>query len=247
MAKKNLLNKYFGQLHVVEETKERSSDGSIIWRCECECGNKNFLISTSELCRQPPRNRTHCNSSIHSINNLIGQRFGDLEVIELDKESLGTRKIKWFCKCHNCNREDLVSIRGNDLQSGKSQTCGCGCAISRGAKKIEEILLNENINFMAEYSPKDLINPKTSFKLRFDFYLPDLNMVIEYDGEQHFYYTNGTKTWNTQENFIQTKERDYIKNNYCLEKGLLLFRIPYIDIEKINSFKDIQQEKYFYR
>ena len=47
MAKKNLLDKYFGQLYVVEETKERASDGSIIWRCECECGNKNFLISTS--------------------------------------------------------------------------------------------------------------------------------------------------------------------------------------------------------
>ena len=73
MAKKNLLDKYFGQLYVVEETKERASDGSIVWRCECECGNKNFLISTSELCRQPPRNRTHCNNSIHFINNLIGQ------------------------------------------------------------------------------------------------------------------------------------------------------------------------------
>ena len=49
----------------------------------------------------------------------------------------------------NLNAANLISIRGNDLQSGKSQTCGCGCAISRGAKKIEEILLKENINFVA--------------------------------------------------------------------------------------------------
>jgi hypothetical protein len=39
--------------------------------------------------------------------------------------------------------------------------------------------------------------PNSDILLRFDFYLPDYNTLIEYDGKQHFIFDD--KTWNTKE------------------------------------------------
>lgn len=246
MAKLNLLGQTFGELKVVEKTNKRASDGCTIWRCECTCGEKNYFISTSELRRTGKRAKTHCGASIHSIIDLTGQIFGDLEVIKIDESTVGTAdKIKWFCKCHKCNREDLISIRGNDLKSGKSKSCGCGKSFSRGANKVLNILLNEfSSKVITEYSFDDLRNPETNKLLRFDFYIKEKNILIEYDGEQHFYYDNGEKTWNTKEKFDKTKRNDNLKNQYCINNNLLLYRIPYTDINNINNYLDIINDKY---
>jgi len=52
------------------------------------------------------------------------------------------------------------------------------------------ILIKNNINFISQYKFKDCIFPDTKYPAIFDFYLPDKNICIEYDGEQHFYYKN---------------------------------------------------------
>lgn len=52
--------------------------------------------------------------------------------------------------------------------------------MSKPEEKIIAILLREHISFFREYRFSDLA------KYRFDFYIPSLNVVIEYDGEQHF-------------------------------------------------------------
>lgn len=104
-----------------------------------------------------------------------------------------------------------------------------------------------NIYFENEYTFSDLKNPKTNHKLRFDFAIKNndkIQCLIEYDGEQHFYYTDGAVTWNTKESFYNRKERDNIKNNYCIQKNIKLYRIPYFDIDKINNLEDIFQDKY---
>lgn len=245
----NLEGFQVGQLTVIEDSGKRANDGCKMWRCKCECGNENYLISTTDLRRQGARAPKHCNNSIHSIVDITGQTFGSLEVIELDKISLGTRKIKWLCKCHKCNREDLVSILGSDLKCGKTQTCGCGHSTSKGAEKIQNILNNSKLfKVIQEFSFDNLINPKTNRKLKFDFAVysdtDKLSYLIEYDGEQHFYFTNGEKTWNTEENFLETKYRDTLKNKYCLTNNILLYRIPYYDLQNINSLNDILQDKY---
>lgn len=60
--------------------------------------------------------------------------------------------------------------------------------------------------------------------LPFDFYLPDYNMCIEFDGIQHFKpieYFGGLKTYK------ETKRRDKIKNDYCKNNNIQLIRIKY--------------------
>lgn len=60
-------------------------------------------------------------------------------------------------------------------------------------------------------------------KLRFDFYLPELNTIIEVDGEQHF--RPSTKFGG--EKFKITQENDKIKDIFCREKNINLIRIHY--------------------
>ena len=49
---KNLLNKKFGKLLVIEKTDKRTKDRNIIWKCKCDCGNKDFVyVDTHNLLR----------------------------------------------------------------------------------------------------------------------------------------------------------------------------------------------------
>jgi len=73
--------------------------------------------------------------------------------------------------------------------------------------------------------------------LWFDFYIPSLNTVVEYDGDQHFIPSRqyGDKKYES------TVENDLLKNAYCKEKGIKMIRIPYnlrgelIESELINA------------
>lgn len=104
---------------------------------------------------------------------------------------------------------------------------------SQGEIKIEKILKELNISFIREHTFTDCINPQTGRLLRFDFYLPDYKCCIEYDGEQHFHPTSNS--WNTEENFINIKKRDKLKEQYCISKKIKIVRIPYFDYKKLTA------------
>lgn len=84
---------------------------------------------------------------------------------------------------------------------------------------------------------------KNKYALPFDFYLPGLNVCIEYDGKQHF------ESVYSEESFKLTKQNDKIKNKYCKENNIPLLRIPYWkfnDIENIlTSWLQTQFKKIF--
>lgn len=106
---------------------------------------------------------------------------------------------------------------------------------------ISACLTKMKIHFLQQHTFTDCVNPKTKTKLRFDFYLPDFNICIEYDGKQHYQYDN--YGWNTEEHYYSVVYRDSIKNDYCNQKGILLIRIPYTDFEKIDI--DYLREKIY--
>lgn len=66
-------------------------------------------------------------------------------------------------------------------------------------------------------------------KLRFDFYLPSDNVIIEADGEQHY---------DIQEWFKIIQERDKIKTKYCIDNNIKIIRISYKEINDKNSFEN---------
>jgi very-short-patch-repair endonuclease len=131
-------------------------------------------------------------------------------------------KIK--CKC--LRDGNVWMVTPNHLLRG----IGCPkCKQSHGERKVEIILNNNNIRYMREYRFNDC---RYKQPLPFDFYLPDYNVCIEYDGSQHF---KPYDRWGGEAALISVRKRDSIKTNYCKCKGIGLIRIPYT-VENIEQF-----------
>ena len=105
-------------------------------------------------------------------------------------------------------------------------------------EKIITILKKEKINFQREKTYPDL---KFGY-YRFDFFLPQYNLLIEVDGAQHYKFS---KIFHKKrQDFLKAQERDRRKNSYALSHNIPLYRIPYFEIENINIFQDILQDKF---
>lgn len=165
------------------------------------------------------------------MTNLTGRRFSKLTVIGESPFRNGGNRILWECQC-DCGK--ISYVRTSDLLKGEVISCGCS-KISRGEFKIINALKDLGITFEREKVFDDCINPETNVKLRFDFYLPDYNCCIEYDGEQHFKSGTGKYNWNTSEHLRRNQQRDKVKNIYCKEHKIPLIRIPYTDFKKMDK------------
>jgi Zn ribbon nucleic-acid-binding protein len=110
------------------------------------------------------------------------------------------------------------------------------CTKSKGEQNIAKYLQTNNINYIQEYRLTDCKN-KTGYILPFDFYLPDYNLLIEYDGEQHFEPVTfgGIPQEKALKNFKKQEIRDKIKNDYCILNNLPLLRIPYWEFNNIEE------------
>ena len=113
------------------------------------------------------------------------------------------------------------------------------CPICYYKKSKGEIIIN---NFLEENNidyQKEFIFPNS--RKRFDFYLPELNICIEYDGRQHF---EEIDFFGGKQGLLEIQKRDNEKNAYCLKNGIQLFRIPYTEISNINQIlSEILKEK----
>ena len=99
---------------------------------------------------------------------------------------------------------------------------------SLGEKNIENYLISNNINFEKQKRFKECKNIRT---LPFDFYLPKYNILIEFDGEQHFKPINHL---GGEKHYKNTIRNDEIKNKFCKSNNIQLLRIPYYNINNID-------------
>lgn len=147
-----------------------------------------------------------------------------------------------ICRCKICGNIWETTIAS--LKHGS----GCPrCAMSHGEKVVIGVLEKLDINYIPQHTFEDcvLVN-----KLKFDFYLPTYNTIIEYDGEQHYTpidFANRGHDW-AVEAFKRNKQRDAFKNEYCKTKGINLLRIPYWEYENtetiiIDFIKNIQESQ----
>ncbi len=131
----------------------------------------------------------------------------------------------------------ICNEHGVFLQSPEVHYRGSGCSACRNSmsKGEEFILLWLNSKSIAYEREKSFDNLSFKKKLQFDFYLPEYNVIIEFDGEHHYLpiLYNDTLA-EAIERFELVKIRDNIKNKYCKENCISLFRISY--------FEDIEQK-----
>lgn len=179
--------------------------------------------------------------SIHGVfkqtprNHLYGGKCPIcLELEKITTETFIERSISIHGNKYNYDKvkytdcKGMVQItcdmHGDFLQRADIHLAGSGCPTcnkSKGELKIRKILENKNIQFIPQKKFPDCKDIKT---LAFDFYVPKLNLCIEFDGKQHFEiveYFGGEKE------FKLIQKRDEIKNNYCRDNNIKLLRIRY--------------------
>lgn len=119
---------------------------------------------------------------------------------------------------HNiCNKE--YKVTPHDFVCGNR--CPY-CKESKGEKLIQHILESIHEHYIIQKVFDDC--GSNNQRLPFDFYLPSRNLLIEYDGIQHFkpvLYFGGQAKLNDQ------KRRDAIKNNYAINHSLSVLRVSY--------------------
>lgn len=148
------------------------------------------------------------------------KEHGDKYNYSLVNETRWDQKLKIICNEHGV------------FEQSPSKHLYQGCpeckTISKGENKISKILKKYGVKYNKEHSFEGC---KYVNRLPFDFYLPDYNMIIEYDGIQHF---KPVEFFGGVEEFKFRKKIDNIKGKYCEDNNIYLIRIPYTEYENID-------------
>lgn len=137
-----------------------------------------------------------------------------------------------FIYINNCIKGIIICPKHrNFYQTSNSHLSGRGCPkcnFSKGELKIENWLLENKINYIIQKKFDDCRNPKTNYLLKFDFYIPNKNILIEYDGIHHYKNT-------CLGDLKEIKYRDEVKNLYAKTRNIKLVRISYKNTNKIDE------------
>ena len=149
------------------------------------------------------------NKFIEKAKNIHGDKYDYSLVNYINNND----KVTIICKKHN-----------TFLQSPTTHLSGAGCSkckSSRGEQIIINFLKKNNIDFVFQ---KKFKNCKSKRLLPYDFYLPDKNICIEFDGIQHF---KPIKKFGGKLSLSERQKNDEIKNLYCKKNNIKLIRIKY--------------------
>lgn len=218
---KDISGQKFGYLTALYSLDEKDGGGHTIWKCICDCGKEcevtinNLVSGNTKSCGDINNCKYAYKNSGKRAIDITGQRFGKLVAIkEIYRKN---KQVYWQCRC-DCGNLTVKSVR--QLKSWKVQSCGC--LKSKGEEYIIKKLTEKNISFVTQKKFSSCINSETGYPLIFDFYLPDYNLCIEYNGIQHYEAKGG---WNNESNLQSQKQKDKIKFDWCIANNI---RIEYI-------------------
>lgn len=220
-----MINQRFGRLIVIEKVDKPNNVKSpgYYYRCKCDCGKEAIVrgqnlrdeMTKSCGCLARENGKKAIQGAIRArTKDITGLKYGMLTALYPTDKRSGT-SIIWHCQCE-CGNECDVGL--NNLKRGNVKSCGC--LLSIGEQKINNLLSGYKINFLKQYTFNDLYGDKGL--LRFDFAIFDndnnLLCLIEFQGEQHYIKSNSRHT-------KLLEQYDKYKVDYCSQHNILLYEI----------------------
>ena len=199
--------------------------------CECLMHGEKFNIGANHLLR----GETGCKECINNKFHLGGLKTHEQFVKELSDVNKNIEVIGRYdgaknsieVKCLKCGH--IWHPVASSILYGYG--CPC-CRKSKGEEKIEEYLIKNNIIFEPQKKFSDLRN---RLPLSYDFYLPDYNLLIEYQGQFH----DGTTSMVDKDKYFERQKiNDNLKKDYAKNNNYNLLEIWYYDFDKIDSLID---------
>lgn len=197
--------------------------GKSLFRCK-ECGKEfrregRAMTANKMLCPYCSKTRKLTKEVfIEEAKKIHGDKYDYSKIQEINSNR---EKVTIICPIHG----PFEQIARDHLW--KAAECPY-CNVSHGEIEVAEYLKEHDIDFEQQKTFPDC---RYKNPLHFDFYLPNVNTAIEYDGEQHY---RSVKAFGGEEGLKETQLRDAAKNEYCKEKGIKLIRIKYTEnVEEI--------------
>lgn len=175
----------------------------------------------------------YCNGGVKLDYDIVKKNIEDEGYILVDDVYINANtKLHLLCS----NGHDYY-VTYNNFINQNNRCTECKNSHSKGEQAVINFLKENNIEYLNEYSFKDCRGSLSNRPYPFDFYIPSMNVCIEFDGEQHYkpIRFGGISEEKANEMFNKTKERDNYKTNYCKEHGIKLIRIPYFEYNNINE------------
>lgn len=230
----NLLNRTIKNNHKFLNIIGNFKHGMTSIKLECNICNNMWKTSYNSYMAQPSSKCRKCinkqklteTEAVNIIINKCTLRNYTYIKFKDDKYVNNKSKIMLICNKH----KHIWSLTYYNFINSDN---GCPlCKESKGELTIRTYLENSNIAFIRQ---KQFDKCTHINNLSYDFYLPDYNMCIEFDGRQHF---AAYKYFGGDDAFKKIKLRDKIKDEYCNLNNIRLLRINYkqniIDILKNN-------------
>lgn len=133
-------------------------------------------------------------------------------------------KYPVFCKKHE-------KIFYTNYSLHVYEKCGCpdcGRKKSKGELVLKNFFIKNNIEFIEEYKPEGL---KHERQLSIDFYLPKVNLLVEFQGEQHF---RPAVNYGGVETLLPQLKRDQIKRKFAYDNKLELLAIEKYQLKDLD-------------
>ena len=162
-----------------------------------------------------------------SVRNI----FAKHDMILLEQPYHNTSEpMAYICKHHKD-----VGVQYMTTSNAYKQHCPY-CHIYKGEDKILKYFINNNIEFESQKKFPNLTGIKGG-QLSFDFFLPKLNILVEYQGKQH---ESPIDIFGGNEQFKIQQEHDLRKREYAKSNNIQLVEIWYYDL---NNIEEILKER----
>lgn len=205
-----------------------------------KCQEKDYHESYPVSVHNFSVNNTRCpycrnNCGVVNILDSLGSLYSITITLWSDKNnktpfeytSKSNQKVWWRCEKGE-HKDYLRSIKVSNMCDFRCPYC----QTSKGELQIENILKKSNIL----YTPQKEFIGLTGINngnLSYDFYLPDYNLLIEYQGEQHDHYIKGFHK--SKKDFEKQQEHDKRKKEYAINNNIKLLEIWYWDFDRIEE------------
>lgn len=204
----------------------RMSDKVEVLHKKC---NKIFTPSANNMIQENNNKKgcRHCygkrKKSLEEYNELFQahEELKEYTILSVESKS-GHVYGKVRHNCDLCSNHEF-NIRISDMISKHRHRCPkCKDLYfeSKAVRDIKKYLTDNGYIFEQE---KKFETCKNITYLPFDFYLPELQLLIEYDGVQHF----KPSFKQDEEEFEKIQHRDALKTQWCEDNNINLLRITY--------------------
>lgn len=129
---------------------------------------------------------------------------------------------RFYFKCKHCGKVSSKTYRLTDIYQDGYSCEYCSDGVSIPEKFMSNTLKQLNIEYITQKSFKwsYILSKNTKRKKIYDFYIPDLNMIIETHGLQHYEELNKNNNKSKFKKLKCEQENDKIKKELSLDNGI---------------------------